>query len=251
MTSQVTEAIVLKSRDYQDHDRVVTFFSRDYGKIVAFAKSAKKSTKRFGPLLEPPLWLQITFKEKRGSGLVFLERVSLKKGFASLFNDLKRMSLAWYFLELTDLLTVDHDASPGKFEHLAKSLSLLESESLLANLASYFEYHLLRLSGMAPVVDDCLRCQKGGGDQNRFFFVFSEGGTVCSDCLRSGESFEILEPVDLRPLQMIHQQKAFKQIPPATMKTRSVLLRFLDHHLPRQPRSRFFLEKWPDIIPGD
>lgn len=47
-----TQAVVLRSVDYGDSDKIVTLFTSGYGKISAIAKGAKRSMKRFGGTLE-------------------------------------------------------------------------------------------------------------------------------------------------------------------------------------------------------
>ena len=43
-----TPAIVLRTVDYGEADRVVTLFTREHGKLSALARGARKSVKRFG-----------------------------------------------------------------------------------------------------------------------------------------------------------------------------------------------------------
>ena len=51
-TSHKTEAIVLRCLDYGESDRIVTFYTRDYGKLRGIAKGARRSRKRFANALE-------------------------------------------------------------------------------------------------------------------------------------------------------------------------------------------------------
>ncbi|MBI1908724.1 MAG: DNA repair protein RecO [Deltaproteobacteria bacterium] len=158
MLPSITEAIVLRSREFQEADRLVTLFSPDIGKFTGIAKHAKKSVRRFGPLLESPLLLQVHFKEKRNHALFFLEKVALQQGFPGLFQDLKRIATAWYFLEMVDLLTVEKDPSPGIFGLLKTGILSLEKEGSSSILVGAFQYELLKLAGFAPTPDHCLHC---------------------------------------------------------------------------------------------
>ena len=47
-----TEGIVLKSMEYQEADKIVTIFTKDYGKITAIAKGVRKTKSKFGSSLE-------------------------------------------------------------------------------------------------------------------------------------------------------------------------------------------------------
>ncbi len=52
MSGYSIPAILIRRIDYGDNDLIITFFTRDFGKTSAIAKSAKKSVKRFRGVLE-------------------------------------------------------------------------------------------------------------------------------------------------------------------------------------------------------
>ena len=48
-----TEAIVIRSMKYGDSSKIVTFYTRQFGKLKGIAKAARRSNNKFGSSLEP------------------------------------------------------------------------------------------------------------------------------------------------------------------------------------------------------
>ncbi len=53
MSVLTSEAVVLRTWPVHESDLLVSFFTRDYGRLKGMAKAALKSRKRFGGALEP------------------------------------------------------------------------------------------------------------------------------------------------------------------------------------------------------
>ena len=69
-----TDAIVLKSMRFRETSKIVTFYTRRYGKIAAVAKGARETKNKFGAALEPMTGVNLVFykKEQRDLQLVWL-----------------------------------------------------------------------------------------------------------------------------------------------------------------------------------
>ncbi len=66
MREYVTEAIVLEREPMGELDLRITFFTRDFGKIVSKAKSARKVSSKLSPHLEPANFVKLRLIEKGG-----------------------------------------------------------------------------------------------------------------------------------------------------------------------------------------
>ena len=53
MVEERTPALVLRGRTHGESDKIVTFLTRDWGKVTGIAKGAKRSQRRFVNVLEP------------------------------------------------------------------------------------------------------------------------------------------------------------------------------------------------------
>ena len=70
MPLYTTHAIVIRSLNYGESDKIITFFTRDYGKLKAIAKGARRSRKRFQNALGLFSHIRLNFFDKEGMGLV-------------------------------------------------------------------------------------------------------------------------------------------------------------------------------------
>src|ERR1700723_2552586 len=72
-----SEAVVLRTWPLHEADLIVSFFTRDYGRVKGVAKSALKSRKRFGGALEPMTVARAWFVEKPRQELVRLDQLGI------------------------------------------------------------------------------------------------------------------------------------------------------------------------------
>ena len=90
----VTPAIVLRTVDYGEADRVVTLFTRDAGKLSALARGARKSVKRFGAALGLFGVGEAVLVDKPNVELSALERFDGARGFPANVNVAAALALA-------------------------------------------------------------------------------------------------------------------------------------------------------------
>ena len=198
------EAIVLRSRTLGENDLLIDFLTPDLGRLVGRAANGRLSQKRFGTVLQPPQIVQVRYKDKHPR--VFLEEASLVEPLSQLFHNLEGLLMALY---MTDLVLRflpeghasenDEDAFYGKFKKALRALNEGKSPPLVCR---HFEYHLLQSAGYKPELEHCLSCGKswntvneengGSGENEKFFFVFREGGIFCDECRPFNEASELL-----------------------------------------------------------
>src|SRR6202166_2426615 len=103
---EVTPAIVLRTRDYLESDRIVTLCSEQAGKLGGIAKGAKASRRRFEHKLEPFSHVMLYFRRRPQGQLVFITRAERGEIVPpQLDDDLGKIALGSYMLELADALT--------------------------------------------------------------------------------------------------------------------------------------------------
>jgi DNA repair protein RecO (recombination protein O) len=177
-----TEAIVLKTLDYGESDLIVTFYTREYGKIRGIAKGARRSKKRFVNALEPFSCSAINFSRKNPDHLDFIEGCDVAFHFQEIRSDLEKTLIASYFLELIDQFTPEHKKSEASFQLLYDFLVLLEKKKPSASLLRLFELRLLRIAGYDPVLDGCISCRQPLNAGRGYRFDSVKGGIICSGC---------------------------------------------------------------------
>ena len=109
MAVLTSEAVVLRTWPVHEADLVVSFFTRDYGKMKGVAKSALKSRKRFGGALEPMTVARAWFAERPKQDLVRLDQLEIIRSPLSAPVDQIRMTVLSLFAEVLEEALPDHD----------------------------------------------------------------------------------------------------------------------------------------------
>ena len=236
------EAVVLHHTNYGEADTILTLFSAEYGLQKGFARSARKSRKRFGAVLDP--FTQATFLWKPGRGdLLLLQEAELVTSRVGLRSDFQRLSLASYGAELVLLLLEDGEPHPHIYELLCGFLDYLAAGGELPTARLLFELRLVYLLGYMPHLLHCSECLKIFSDEP-IRFDASRGGSLCLDCAGSmGLNIDIGSVGSLaRSLKVVHYRFDGFQFGEKTIREAGQLLdQVLRHVLPREPKSRRFL----------
>lgn len=146
MSSYKTEGVILKRINYGEADRILTIYTKHYGKIKAIAKGVRKITSRKGGNLE--LFNHCTLFLARGRNLDIITEAQVIRSFSALDDDLKKTAAAFYIVELVDQLTPDGQANRRVFDLLVNVLGTLQSAiNDQQSTTRDFEISLLRLLG--------------------------------------------------------------------------------------------------------
>lgn len=140
MASYKTEAIILSRINLGEADRIITLFSKHYGKLKVLAKGVRKIHSRKGGNLE--LFNQVKLVLAKGKNLDIITEVELVQAFAKWRKNLTRVGVAYYFTELIDKLTAEEQENQEVYNLLKEFLSRL-SEKDLVKLIRQFEEKLL------------------------------------------------------------------------------------------------------------
>lgn len=177
-----SEAIVLRRFDYSDTSQIVWVYTRDFGKEKLIAKGSKRLTKNALGALDLLTHIQVVFLDRSSEGLKILSEWDLIDNFGGLRQDLDRLYLASYAVELVNELTEEGEANPKVFEILARILGRLCADGAQRKILFAFELALLRALGYLPELTRCAHCggQMGGGGQG--YFSVREGGALCKVC---------------------------------------------------------------------
>ncbi|OGM74442.1 DNA repair protein RecO [Candidatus Woesebacteria bacterium RIFOXYB1_FULL_38_16] len=142
------EAIVLSRKDFSEADRILTVYSKEFGKLSLLAKGIKRPKSRKRGNLE--VFSQIKFLAAKTKGLGILVEVALIESFSYLRKDLKRMALAYYVIEVIGRITNYEERNERLYELLVKYFGKIENEEGLLKLRESFIFDLLTLLGYWP-----------------------------------------------------------------------------------------------------
>ncbi len=151
---EATPAIVLRTRDYMESDRIVTLLTERAGKLGGIAKGAKASRRRFEHRLEPFSHVMLYFRRRLHGQLVFITRAEAADLHPfRLEDDLGRLALGSYMLELTDALTSEDAEAADAYHLLAEALAALAISAARPALRQAYELKLLRWAGFGMEFD--------------------------------------------------------------------------------------------------
>jgi DNA repair protein RecO (recombination protein O) len=246
MQQYCSEAIVLHHIDYGEADRIVAFFSRDQGLFKGFARSARKSRKRFGTALEPFSQVRIHWTAPTRGELATLQEAELLDLRTGLRRNVKPLALAAYGCELVETLLGDKQAHPEVFDLLRAFLDHLADHGLSREARLLLELRMLVLAGYAPHLLHCAACNDSLPDEP-VAFVPARGGALCPRCAAATDMLRV-SPMTLGTLarslkSRITLFEGFRFSERTLQEGRAVLAAALAPHLHRPLKSLSFMEQ--------
>jgi len=156
LRSYKTEGIVLKRNNVGEADKIITLFTKHYGKLRLMAKGIRKTKSRKAGSLEP--FNEVQLQIARGRNLDLIIETQIINSPQSWRENLIKVTVAYYFCELVDKLTADSQIHPNVFELLKTSLGQIELTNL-SKLVRDFEGQLLDELGFG--IPEDIRKQAG------------------------------------------------------------------------------------------
>ncbi|MHC4535089.1 MAG: DNA repair protein RecO [Planctomycetota bacterium] len=183
-------AICIRAIDYSETSQILTFFTRDTGKIGAIAKGSKRPKSSFGGPFEIFSYGKIVFAESKKdklSTLTEFESAYGGAGFSALSANLFTLNCCLFGTELLNKLTHDYDPHPKLFDDLLQFLKNANEGSNNSDMLTFlilFQLSLLKETGLQPVLSHCVNCKTQNAIRNTqyVFFSSSVNGLICRDC---------------------------------------------------------------------
>ena len=194
MSVLTSEAVVLRTWPVHESDLLVSFFTRDYGRLKGMAKAALKSRKRFGGALEPMTVARAWFAERPRQELVRLDQLEILRSPLSTPVDQARMAVLSFYAEVIDEALPERDPQATVFRLLASVLeqtSAVKSETVQPQSVgaqfsgpqfsgpwmalTYFSLWMTRLMGLLPDIAHCMVCGDTLGSGEVRFNAYADG----------------------------------------------------------------------------
>jgi DNA repair protein RecO (recombination protein O) len=169
-----SEAVVLRTWPIREADLIVSFFTRDYGRLHGVAKSAMKSRKRFGGALEPMTLVRAWFAEKPRQELVRLDQLEIVRSPLLEPVDQTRMAVLSFYAELLDEALPERDPQDAVFRLLVSVLEQTTQEQPWMPL-TYFSLWMTRLMGLLPDISRCIVCGEALRAAEVFYSSYTDG----------------------------------------------------------------------------
>ncbi len=190
-----TDALILRSVDRGDHDKLLTVLAADYGRFYAILKGAHSVHRREVAATEPYTWSNMEFYEK--NGVKWVKGATVNEIFPGIRYDVDKLFLSAYVAEVVTELSDEREPAD---EILSLALNTLHMLSVTkgenARIKATFEMRAAAISGFYPELSLCGRC--GGDFSEGGYLDVMNGALVCRSCMRRAEA--------LTPLPEINEQ---------------------------------------------
>jgi DNA repair protein RecO (recombination protein O) len=150
MPARVSETFVLRTYPYKEADLIVSFFTRDQGKLRGVARRAKHPKSPFGSGLERLSQVRMAYFLRENAELASLSSCELIESQFGLQSDYACSVALDYFTEVTEHLLPPHEPSEKFFRLLRATLDYLRGGGAVWAAVNYFTLWAVRLTGVLP-----------------------------------------------------------------------------------------------------
>lgn len=152
MPAQASETLILRTYPLREADLIVSFFTRDQGKLRGVTRRARKPKSSFGSGLERLSHVKMFYFQRENRELVNLDSCELIQSQFDLQGDYAAGVALDFFAEVAEHLLPPHEPSERYFRLLVAVLEHLRSSTPehLWPAVLYYTLWAVRLSGVLP-----------------------------------------------------------------------------------------------------
>lgn len=182
MDTFTVEAVVLKTDDFGDANRVVTLFTRELGKIEANAYGCRRARSPLSGALQ--MFNHISATLTAGAKVDIIREADIIKFYDALTADLERLGYASLLFEIVNRMTLPRQTEPETFALLTNSLPALSRRNpRIAALIGACQF--METSGMQLNFSRCVLC--GTELDGDAAMSLIDGGAICMDCIDTAQ----------------------------------------------------------------
>jgi DNA repair protein RecO (recombination protein O) len=223
-------AIVIGSFPLGESDQVVTFFTREHGKVRGVAKASRRMRSRFGGSLQLFTLGELVFFDTGRSDLVRIDHFDVAEPFARIREDLERLGQASWIVECVTRLTADRDPHAALYGLLGRSLRAVAGPTAPVRVAVCFGARCLDALGHRPRLDQCVAC---GRPYPFARPALDEGGVVCERCAAAIAGATAVSPAAVAALARLRAARWEEALVQPLGRTEGELKTVLEAHMTR------------------
>ncbi|MCX6640368.1 MAG: DNA repair protein RecO [bacterium] len=253
MPLRKTEGIVLSTRAFSESSKILTLFTREYGKVAILVKGGRKGTKKFPGGLETLNCVDLQYYHKGGREIQNFKSFDLVEPYLTIRGDLVRTYTALSLVETVLRTTIAEDKNEQLFDNLVMTLGALDVQDQRPWAIRW--KCLLEICGSLGFGLQLMDCANCSGAGPMIGFDLASGGFICErEALKqngviaaSGEVWGIL-----RYLEKCPPESAVRVAtqPRTGRKIEQLFLQYFRYHIP----SLNHFESWkklPEIYWGE
>lgn len=244
-----TEAIAIAIRPFSQTSLMVTWLTRDFGRIVTPVKGANRPKSMFLGQIDTGYRSELLFYSRDLHGVHNIRETTPLDCREGLRGNWRAAVAAGYVCSLTAQSVETLLDSQGLFDDLDFALSSLAGGEPPEDAMMRYEFALLARLGLRPNFGRCALCRHGDAANCRF--SIPDGHLVCAD---SGPEAHAANTVALAPELLSALRKAANGVsvsafsPDVALGIRRFLGLFLGYHLDIAPYCRRAAFAWLDAI---
>jgi DNA repair protein RecO (recombination protein O) len=150
MPVRVSEAFVLRTYPFKEADLIVSFFSRDQGKLRGVARRARRPKGGFGSSLERLSQIRLSYFQRENRELVTLDNCELIRSQFDLSSSYEAGIALDFLAEVAEHLLPASEANERFFRLIAATVDHLHARGEIWTVVLYFSLWAVRLSGFLP-----------------------------------------------------------------------------------------------------
>jgi DNA repair protein RecO (recombination protein O) len=233
-----SEAIVLKTYDLAEQDKIVIFFTKDKGIIRGVAKGARKFVNRFGSSLEPLSFVKVIYYEKETKDLVIIRSCELLESFFEVQKDIKIVYHFSYFAELIEEFFPLKSVEELSYRLLLSVLKAIKIGCDLSLTSRYFEMWLLKIYGILPDFSKCRKCKKKY--PQKAWLSPKKDGVYCDSCASIKKN--LVNPALVSFMEWARKNPPWKTeninfLPEELKKIANIFQEIIIYHLEKTPKT--------------
>lgn len=191
-----TEAVVLKSMKYGDTSRIVTLYTREFGKLSVIAKGARGPKAKFGAALDIMSRCDVVMYRKEHRDLHLISQADLIQQYRGVIGDPVRLMSAFAVLEFLYATVQGEEGHDELYDLLVDSLDRMDVQGSIGQLElSRFLVGLSAALGVGFDMEHCVNCRvpldQEGALRDRVAFSTAYGGCTCAICSPKADSMQI------------------------------------------------------------
>ncbi|NLW40248.1 MAG: DNA repair protein RecO [Tissierellia bacterium] len=174
-----TEGIVLKEYRFKETSKILTLFTRKYGKVHALARGAYRPKSKLLANTQP--FSYNDYQLYKGRNFFYINQADIIDSFYNIRENIYKMMYGSYLLELVELSLLEEEENERIFLLLIKGLKVLST--INGNFYKFiisYELKFISFLGYKPEIENCTIC--GRKKISHFKFSIDKGGLVCPNC---------------------------------------------------------------------
>jgi DNA repair protein RecO (recombination protein O) len=148
----MSESFILQTYPFREADLVVSFFTRDQGKLRGVARRARRPKSAFGSGLERLSHATVSYYQKENRELVSLNSCDLLQSQFALASNYEASVALDYLAEVTEQLLPANETNERHFRLLIAVLESLREGGNVWTAVTYFALWAVRLAGLLPAL---------------------------------------------------------------------------------------------------